>query len=123
MAPPPRLPVIHAETPIEELPLPELNGTWRQPSSDAPLRIFRQGRRVFFVGELVAGANPASPVFKTPLPEGWRPDGNYWFPVYSAGAHIMFKIDKNGNLTHSYRANGGSYDWFPLNSIQYIAEN
>lgn len=75
------------------------------------------------MGELVAGTNPGSPVFKTPLPEGWRPDGNYWFPVYSNGAHIMFKIDKNGNLTHSYRANGGAYDWFPMNSVQYLAEN
>lgn len=73
-------PIIHADLPLEELVLPEFSGTWRQPSSDAHLRIFRQGKMVFFVGEIVAGSNATANIFKTPLPEGWRPNGNYFSP-------------------------------------------
>lgn len=118
---PPR-PILNADFPLEELVLPEFSGTWRQPSSDAHLRIFRQGKMIFFVGEIVAGSNATTNIFKTPLPEGWRPNGNYFFPVYSAGTHIMFKIDAAGNLTYGY-GKAGQYDWFPMSSIHYLAEN
>lgn len=118
------LPVIHAQTPIEELPLPPLSTGWSQPPNFAPLRIFRQGKRVFFTGALICGTNVSSGPFQEPLPVGWRPSGKEAFPVVSPKGLCLFTVNPNGNFTWEYGDWGlGRGSWFTMNTISYLAKN
>ena len=119
------LPTVHADPSIEELtPLPTFASPWKQPSNDAPLRIFKQGRRVFFTGMLVCGTNAGGNIFASPLPEGWRPAGRVLFPVVSPKGTCLFSVNREGQFEW---ANGGwelgRGSWFAITTVSYIAEN
>lgn len=117
-------PIVHAVPPIEELPVPALNPGWSQPSQDAPLRIFRQGKRVFFTGELICGTNAGSKPFASPLPEGWRPAGQEWFPCLTPKGVCGFLVKPSGEVEWGIGAwELGRGSWFTLNTISYLAEN
>lgn len=117
-------PILHADLPIEELPVPALNPGWSQPSNYAPLRIFRQGKRVFFTGMLVCGTNVVDMPFKDPLPVGWRPSHKEVFPVPSPKGLCLFIMNPNGNITWGYGGwELGRGSWFTLNTVSYLAEN
>lgn len=118
------LPVIHAEPPIEELALPPLATGWSQPSNDAPLRIFRQGKRVFFTGMLLCGTNAGGTVFASPLPAGWRPAGRELFPIVSPKGTCLFAVTLEGQfqwISGGWELGRGS--WFAINTVSYLAEN
>lgn len=118
------LPIVHAVPPIEELPLPPLATGWTQPSNDAPLRIFRQGKRVFFTGMLVCGSNAGANVFASPFPAGWRPVKKQWFPIFSPKGTCLFYINTTGELVWGSGAwELGRGSWFTLNAISYLAKN
>ena len=117
-------PILHADLPIEELTLPPLASGWSQPQNEAPLRIFRQGKRVFFAGALVCGANAGNKPFVSPLPEGWRPAGREWFPCSTPKGVCGFLVKPSGEVewgTGAWELGRGS--WFTLNTISYLAEN
>lgn len=118
------LPTVHADLPIEELTLPPLATGWSQSQTFAPLRIFRQGKKVFFTGTLACGTNAGSEPFASPLPEGWRPAKPQMFPLVSPKGTCIFSVLANGTL--SWEAGGweiGRGSWFTLNAISYLAEN
>jgi len=117
------LPTIHADPPIEELPLPPLATGWTKPSNDAPLRIFRQGKRVFFTGMLVCGTNAGASVFASPLPEGWRPAGRQWFPIFSPKGTCLFHVSPGGEFqwaSGGWELGRGSF--LVMNAVAYIAK-
>lgn len=79
---------------------------------------------MFFTGMLVTSANPATDIFASPLPEGWRPKGRQWFIVMSPKGTGMFQVNDEGKFIKTYvgEANIKS-SWVVLNSITYLAEN
>lgn len=118
------LPTVHADPPIEELTPPAFATGWKNPQNDAPLRIFRQGKRVFFTGMLVADRNAGSDVFASPLPAGWRPAGSQYFITASSSGNIMFVVGTDGAVKRSYGGEANALGkWFPMNAVSYLAEN
>lgn len=117
-------PILHADLPIEELTPPAFASDWKNTENEAPLRIFRQGKRVFFTGTLACGTNAGSKPFASPLPEGWRPAGHEWFPCLTPKGVCGFAVKPSGEVVWGIGAwELGRGTWFTLSTISYLAEN
>lgn len=117
-------PILHADLPIEELTPPAFASGWKNPVNDAPLRIFRQGKRVFFTGMLVTSSSTSTEIFASPLPEGWRPAGTQYFITASSRGNVMLTVARDGIVRRSYGGeSNGLNTWFPVNCVSYLAEN